>query len=200
MEIFCRARGKSLKLRIVEADKEPEFYRYSNYTKSLTEIVCFLKEMDLPSFVTLKPPAHMGKVRNIIQTKGNEIYSVPSTVTVYQALEFMFEKNIGALLVIEDGKFLGIFTERHYARKLALRGKSSKETTIGEIMTERPVTVTCDTSIEDCMRLMTNKKIRHLPVMENDKVVGVISMGDVVRYIIDEQKFIIENLEQYITH
>jgi CBS domain-containing protein len=142
----------------------------------------------------------MGKVRNIIQTKGNAIYSVPSTVTVYQALELMFEKNIGALLVIDEGKFVGIFTERHYARKLVLRGKSSKETTIGEIMTEQPVTVTCDTSIEDCMRIMTSKKIRHLPVMENNKILGIISMGDVVRYIIEEQKFIIENLEQYITH
>ena len=142
----------------------------------------------------------MGKVRNIIQTKGNAIYSVPSTVTVYQALELMFEKNIGALLVIDEGKFVGIFTERHYARKLVLRGKSSKETTVGELMTEQPVTVTCDTSIEDCMRIMTGKKIRHLPVTENDKILGIISMGDVVRYIIEEQKFIIENLEQYITH
>jgi CBS domain-containing protein len=142
----------------------------------------------------------MGKVRNIIQTKGNAIYSVPSTITVYQALEIMFEKNIGALMVIEADKFRGIFTERHYARKLALRGKSSKETTIGEIMTEQPVTVSCDTSIEDCMRIMANKKIRHLPVMENNKIVGLVSMGDVVRYIIDEQKFIIENLEQYIQH
>ena len=142
----------------------------------------------------------MGKVRNIIQTKGNAIYSVPSTITVYQALEHMFEKNIGALLVIDDGKFLGIFTERHYARKLALRGKSSKETLIGEIMTEQPVTVTCDTTIEDCMKIMTSKKIRHLPVMENEKLVGLISVGDVVKYIIQEQKFIIENLEQYIQH
>ena len=142
----------------------------------------------------------MGKVRNIIQTKGNAIYSVPSTLTVYQALELMFEKNIGALLVVDEGKFVGIFTERHYARKLVLKGKSSKETTVGEVMTEQPVTVTCDTSIEDCMRIMTVKKIRHLPVMENDKIAGIISMGDVVRYIIEEQKFIIENLEQYITH
>jgi len=142
----------------------------------------------------------MGKVRNIIQTKGNAIYSVPSTITVYQALEIMFEKNIGALLVIDGGKFRGIFTERHYARKLALRGKSSKETTIGEIMTERPVTVTCDTTIEDCMRIMSGKKIRHLPVVENDQIVGIVSMGDVVRYVINEQKYIIETLEQYIQH
>ena len=127
----------------------------------------------------------MGKVRNIIQTKGNAIYSVPSTLTVYQALELMFEKNIGALLVVDEGKFVGIFTE---------------ETTVGEVMTEQPVIVTCDTSIEDCMRIMTVKKIRHLPVMENDKIAGIISMGDVVRYIIEEQKFIIENLEQYIIH
>lgn len=140
----------------------------------------------------------MGKVRNIIQTKGNALYTVPSTITVYQALEVMFEKNIGALLVVEKGKFLGIFTERHYARKLALRGKSSKETAIGEIMTEQPVTVSPETSIEDCMRIMGGKKIRHLPVIEHDKLVGIVSMGDVVRYIIQEQKFIIDNLEQYI--
>ncbi len=142
----------------------------------------------------------MGKVRNIIQAKGNSIFSVPPTVTVYQALELMFEKNIGALLVIENGKFRGIFTERHYARKIILRGKSSKETPIGEIMTERPVTVTCDSSIEDCMKIMSAKKIRHLPVVENEKIEGIVSMGDVVRYIIEEQKFIIENLEQYIQH
>jgi CBS domain-containing protein len=142
----------------------------------------------------------MGKVRDIIQTKGNAIYSVPSSITVYQALEVMFEKNIGAVLIIDNGKFMGIFTERHYARKLALRGKSSKETLIGEIMTEQPVTVTCETSIEECMQIMTAKKIRHLPVMENGKLVGLISVGDVVKYIIQEQKFIIENLEQYISH
>jgi CBS domain-containing protein len=142
----------------------------------------------------------MGKVRDIIQTKGSAIYSVPSTITVYQALEVMFEKNIGAVLVIDNDKFLGIFTERHYARKLALRGKSSKETLIGEIMTEQPVTVTSETSIEECMKIMTGKKIRHLPVMENGKLVGLISVGDVVKYIIQEQKFIIENLEQYISH
>jgi CBS domain-containing protein len=142
----------------------------------------------------------MGKVRDIIQTKGNAIYSVPSSITVYQALEVMFEKNIGAVLIIDNGKFMGIFTERHYARKLALRGKSSKETLIGEIMTEQPVTVTCETSIEECMQIMTAKKIRHLPVMESGKLVGLISVGDVVKYIIQEQKFIIENLEQYISH
>ena len=166
----------------------------------MTEIVCFFGEIIYLQSSPLKTPAQMGKVRNIIQTKGNAIYSVPSTITVYQALEVMFEKNIGALLVIDNGKFLGIFTERHYARKLALRGKSSKETLIGEIMTEQPVTVTCETSIEECMKIMTGKKIRHLPVMDNGKLAGLISVGDVVKYIIQEQKFIIENLEQYISH
>jgi len=142
----------------------------------------------------------MGKVRNIIQTKGNAVFSIQSSITVYNALELMFEKSIGALLVVDHGKFVGIFTERDYARKLILKGKSSKETLIREVMTERPITVALDTSIEDCMKIMSDKKIRHLPVMENDKLVGLISVGDVVKFIIEEQKFIIENLEQYITH
>ncbi|MBT1698468.1 CBS domain-containing protein [Fulvivirgaceae bacterium PWU4] len=142
----------------------------------------------------------MGKVRNIIQTKGSAVFSINSGTTVYNALELMFEKSIGALLVVDNGKFVGIFTERDYARKLILKGKSSKDTLIREVMTERPITVTPDTSIEDCMKIMTDRKIRHLPVMENDGLVGLVSVGDVVKFIIEEQKFIIENLEQYITH
>ena len=142
----------------------------------------------------------MGKVRNIIQTKGNVVFSVPSNITVYNALEMMLEKSIGALLVVDKEKFVGIFTERDYARKLALKGKSSKETLIREVMTEHPITVTPDSSIQDCMKIMSEKKIRHLPVMENDKLIGLVSVGDVVKFIIEEQKFIIENLEQYISH
>jgi CBS domain-containing protein len=142
----------------------------------------------------------MGKVRNIIQTKGSAVFSITSGTTVYNALELMFEKSIGALLVVDNDKFVGIFTERDYARKLILKGKSSKDTLIREVMTERPITVTPDTSIEDCMKIITDRKIRHLPVMENDKLAGLISVGDVVKFIIEEQKFIIENLEQYITH
>jgi CBS domain-containing protein len=142
----------------------------------------------------------MGKVRNIIQTKGKVVFSVPSNLTVYNALEMMLEKSIGALLIVDNGKFVGIFTERDYARKLILKGKSSKETLIREVMTEHPITVTCDSSIEDCMKIMTDKKIRHLPVMENGELIGLISVGDVVKFIIEEQKFIIENLEQYISH
>lgn len=141
----------------------------------------------------------MGKVRNILQSKNAFTVSICPDNTVYEALELMVEKNIGALLVMEKDEFVGIFTERDYARKVILKGKASKETVIREIMTEDVVTVTLDNTIEDCMRLMTNKFIRHLPVVENGKLVGIISIGDVVKYIIEEQRFIIENLEHYIT-
>ncbi|MBC5992037.1 CBS domain-containing protein [Pontibacter cellulosilyticus] len=141
----------------------------------------------------------MGTVRNILQTKGNNIFSVSPNDTVFSALEKMVENNIGALLVLNHGKFEGIFTETDYARKVILRGKASKETLIKEIMTERPVTVTPDTTMEECMTLMTSKYIRHLPVFEGRSLVGLISIGDIVKYIIDEQKFIIENLEHYIS-
>lgn len=141
----------------------------------------------------------MGKVRNILQTKNNSTVSVCPDNTVFEALELMVEKNVGALLVMNQEDFVGIFTERDYARKVILKGKASKKTLIREIMTENPVTVTPDNTIEDCMRLMTNKFIRHLPVMDNGKLIGIISIGDVVKFIIEEQRFIIENLEHYIT-
>ncbi len=141
----------------------------------------------------------MGKVRNILLSKPTSTISVCPDSTVFEALEVMVDKNIGALLVMDQEKFVGIFTERDYARKVILKGKASKETKIRDIMTENPVTVSPDNTIEECMRMMTNKYIRHLPVIENEKLIGIISIGDVVRYIIDEQKFIIENLEHYIT-
>ena len=142
----------------------------------------------------------MGKVRNILQGKGNVVFSVAPTVTVYKAIELMSLKNIGGLLITDAyGKLLGIFTERDYARKLILKGKSSKDTLIGEIMTENPVTVSPDNSIEDCMKTMTNRFIRHLPVVDDGELVGMISIGDVVRYIMDEQRGIIEDLDFYIT-
>jgi CBS domain-containing protein len=141
----------------------------------------------------------MEKVRNILQAKGRNIFSVSPNTTVYDALDLMCDKNVGALLVVDDGELCGIFTERDYARKVILRGKASRETLIEEIMTEHPTTVSPDSTIEDCMKLMTNKFIRHLPVIDRNELVGLVSIGDVVRYIIDEQKYIIENLEQYIT-
>jgi CBS domain-containing protein len=141
----------------------------------------------------------MGKVRNILEEKGRNVISVDPEITVFGALEVMQEKNIGGLLVMEGEKLVGIFTERDYSRKVILKGKSSKNTHIRELMTPNPITVTLDTTIEDCMQLMTNRFIRHLPVVEDDHVVAVISIGDVVRFIIEEQRYIIEHLEHYIT-
>ncbi len=141
----------------------------------------------------------MGTVNNILKAKGNTTFTIVPETMVYKALEIMVEKNVSALLVMENEKLAGIFTERDYARKVILKGKASKETKIAEIMTSDLITVAPDTSIDNCMRLMTGKHIRHLPVIENGQLAGIISIGDVVKYIIEEQKFIIENMEHYIT-
>jgi CBS domain-containing protein len=142
----------------------------------------------------------MGKVRNILQAKGHAVYAIHPDDTVYEALKVLIDKNVGALVVLDsEEKFLGMFSERDYARKVILKGRASKETLIREIMTERPITVTEDYSIEDCMIMMTDKRIRHLPVTdENNRLVGLISIGDVVKYIIDDQKYVITSLECYI--
>ncbi|MNK57544.1 Hypoxic response protein 1 [compost metagenome] len=141
----------------------------------------------------------MGKVRNVLQGKANPVIFVSPDTTVFEALQVMFEKNVGALLVMEQEKFVGMMTERDYARKVILKGKSSKETQVREIMSKNPVLVSSNTTIEECMWLMTNKFTRHLPVIDDDKLTGIVSIGDIVKYIIDEQKFIIGNLEHYIT-
>jgi CBS domain-containing protein len=141
----------------------------------------------------------MGTVRHILQKKGHGVLSINPSTTVYYALEYMVEKNVGALLVTDGERFAGIFTERDYARKVILKGKASKETLVREIMSEHPATVTPDDTVEDCMKLMTQKYIRHLPVMEGNRLVGLVSIGDIVKYIIEDQKFIIDNLEHYIT-
>ena len=141
----------------------------------------------------------MGAVNNILRTKADVIFTISPDTMVYTALEIMVERNVSALLVLEEGKLAGIFTERDYARKVILKGKASKETLIREIMTSDLITVSSDTSLETCMRLMTEKLIRHLPVVDNGVLVGIISIGDVVKYIIDDQKFIIENMKHYIT-
>lgn len=141
----------------------------------------------------------MGKVMNILNGKKYPVISVNPFATVFEALELMYEKNIGALVVMQDDEFLGIFTERDYARKVILQGKASKDILVSEIMSDHPLVVSPESTIEDCMWLMTNKFIRHLPVIENGKLIGIISIGDVVKYIIEEQKYIIDNLEHYIT-
>ena len=129
----------------------------------------------------------MDTVRDILQIKGNLVYTVCPETSVYEALETLENKNLGALVVLEKcGKLDGIFTERDYARKVILKGRSSKETMVQDIMTESPTFVTPDTKIEECMQLMTKKFIRHLPVMDNDELVGIISTGDIVKYIINQ--------------
>jgi CBS domain-containing protein len=140
------------------------------------------------------------KVKDILKTKkNNSVFSVEPQSSVYSAIEQMCEKNIGGVVVVENNVLVGIFTERDYARKLILKGKSSKDTVVAEIMTKNPITVSPDTTIDDCMNVMSEKRIRHLPVTENAVLVGMISIGDVVRHIIEEQKSTIEQLEHYIT-
>jgi len=140
----------------------------------------------------------MSTVRNILQKKGNAVYTISPDSYVYDALEELEENNLGSLVVVENGKLIGVFTERDYARKVILKGRSSKETVVRDIMSSRPVFVNPDNTLDDCMQLMTDKFIRHLPVLENDELVGVISIGDIVKYIIYEKDFIIGNLEHYI--
>jgi CBS domain-containing protein len=137
-------------------------------------------------------------VQKILTQKGTQVYSVLPSITVYEALLQMSEKNIGAILVIEDGILKGILSERDYARKVALKAKSSKETFVHEIMASDVITVKPEDKIDYCMELMYTKKVRHLPVVDNEKVIGIVSIGDVVKGVIDRQKEIIEHLDNYI--
>jgi CBS domain-containing protein len=136
-------------------------------------------------------------VRHMLVGKP-EVYSVGADDTVFDALHLMAQVNIGAVLVLEDGQIRGIMSERDYARKMVLHGKSSRETRVREVMTTRVITVEPDRTCGDCMALMTEKHIRHLPVMEQGRLVGVISIGDVVRAVVREQQATISTLEQYI--
>lgn len=140
----------------------------------------------------------MKKINLILEKKGRQVYSVTAQTSVFDALQVMLEKNISALLIMEKEELLGIFTERDYARKLILQGKSSKETPISEIMTPDLLTLSINSTIDQCMEIMTDKKIRHLPVLENNYVIGMISIGDVVKFVIEDQKQTIQQLESYI--
>jgi len=141
----------------------------------------------------------MKTVTQLLRTKGQQVLSVAPDIPVFEALEVMADKNVGALLVVEGERLVGVFSERDYARKVILKGKSSKDTPVQEIMSSHVLYVRPEQTIEDCMALMTDKRVRHLPVMEEGRVVGVISIGDVVKAIIAEQEFIIEQLQNYIT-
>jgi CBS domain-containing protein len=138
-------------------------------------------------------------VEQLLGNKGRKIWSIAPDDTVFVALELMAEKNIGGLLVLEDEQLVGIITERDYARKIILMGKASMNTLVREIMTPDVIYVTPSHLIEDCMALMTEKRIRHLPVMDGGELRGVISIGDVVKAMISEHEFVIEQLVSYIT-
>ena len=138
-------------------------------------------------------------ISSVLIHKTSALWSIAPEATVFEAIKLMADKNIGSLLVLSGGKLRGVFTERDYTRKIALQGKTSKETRVGDIMTGEVITVTPDDSVEECMRLMTNNRVRHLPVMEGVNVVGLVSIGDLVNWIISTQNAHIEQMEQYIS-
>jgi len=140
----------------------------------------------------------MTYVEQLLKTKGNEIWSIAPRATVYEALQMMSEKDVGALLVVDKGNLVGIFSERDYARKLILKGRFSKDTTVGELMTREVLYIESQSTIEHCMALMTAKRVRHLPVLENERLIGIVTIGDVVKQIISDQEFTIQQLERYI--
>lgn len=141
----------------------------------------------------------MTTVAQILQSKSDHtIHSIAPTASVFDAVKLMADKNIGALLVMEGGKIVGVITERDYARKVILMAKSSKETPVRDIMTTQVMYVRSTQTSEECMALMTENRVRHLPVMDQGKLVGLVSIGDLVKDVIAEQKFLIEQLEHYI--
>jgi CBS domain-containing protein len=141
----------------------------------------------------------MKNVARLLDEKGTDVWTVEPDASVYRALELMAEHSVGALVVLEDDRPVGIISERDYARKVILLDRGSRKTTVAEIMTSDLKTVTRDQTTNDCMELMTKKRIRHLPVVEEGRLVGIISIGDVVRAVIGEQQHLIEQLEGYIT-
>lgn len=140
----------------------------------------------------------MKLIKHILEVKGNDVWTITPDEAVYDALQLMADKNVGALVVAKDGQIIGVISERDYARKVILKGKSSRETLVREIMTSPAICVTPDKTVEQCLALMTDKHIRHLPVVDDGKLVGVVSVGDLVKSIIDSQKELIRQLENFI--
>jgi CBS domain-containing protein len=140
----------------------------------------------------------MTSVAHLLQTKGHAVWSIPPDASVYEAIKLMADKGVGALLVMEGQRLVGIVSERDYARKVILQGKSAWDTPVKEIMTDKVFYVRPDQTVEDCMALMTARRIRHLPVLDDDRVIGVVSIGDLVKAVISEQEVRIQQLEQYI--
>jgi CBS domain-containing protein len=141
----------------------------------------------------------MLRIRDVLKTKGDDMWTVVPGATVYEALEIMADKNVGALLVVDGDKLVGIFSERDYARKVALKGKHSQDVLVEELMTRDVYSVTPDETVEECMAVMTGAHCRHMPVFEEKKLVGVVSIGDIVHATISEHQVKIRDLEKYIT-
>jgi CBS domain-containing protein len=141
----------------------------------------------------------MVTVSDLLKSKGTQVFSISANASVRDALKLMAEKDVGALPILDSGKLMGIFSERDFARLLAEEGEFSLDTSVWDLMTKKLFTVTPSTSIESCMKLMTDKHIRHLPVLENENLVGMISIGDVVKTVIASQKEFIDQLEGYIS-
>ena len=141
----------------------------------------------------------MKSARQLLETKGSDVWSIHPDAAVYDAIGMMADKGVGALMVLDGGAVVGVISERDYARKVILRGRSSKDTAVKEIMTARVIYARPDQTVEECMVLMTEKRIRHLPIVDGEELLGVISIGDLVKSMLAEQQFVIEQLEQYIS-
>jgi len=140
-----------------------------------------------------------GTVSRILERKGSSVWSIAPEAMVYDAIKLMAQKNVGALMVLEKGVLIRIIAERDYTRKVILQGKSSKETPVGEIMTKELVTAEPNDNIAECMRVMTERRVRHLPVLEGSKIIGIVSIGDLLKWVISAQDAAIDHLERYIT-
>ncbi len=140
----------------------------------------------------------MTTVKQVLDKKGNDVHLIHPGASVFDALKLMAENDIGSLVVLEDDKLVGIITERHYAREIVLKGKTSPGTLVRDIMSTKVICARPDQSVEECMAVMTARAVRHLPVLEDGRLVGIVSIGDMVKSVIGDQKFIIEQLEHYI--
>jgi CBS domain-containing protein len=140
----------------------------------------------------------MKRIQTLLKKKGYDVWRIAPDASVYDAIHLMAEKGVGALIVMDGQKLVGVISERDYARKIILEGRSSENTKISEIMSTEVITVGPDSRIEECMAMMTERRVRHLPVLDGDELLGVISLGDLVKYIIAEQQFVIEQMERYI--
>jgi CBS domain-containing protein len=140
-----------------------------------------------------------GTVRDILQQKGRAVWTTSPQSTVYEAIGLMGEKNIGALVVVEGSEVVGVLSERDYSRKVVLQGRTSRDTLVGDILSRPAITVSCGDSIETCMQIMTSRRIRHLPVVDDDRLMGLVSMGDMVKWVMQSQRHTILQLQGYIS-